>query len=238
MAEAQSSPAPWPGAQALLLNLVPVGGVVVLGWDAMLLLLFYWIETLVIGVVNVLKIGAIGLAAGRIGTLVCAGVILFFCLHYGIFCSGHGAFLMMLMTFSGGAIPTDNTSFADFDPFMMAWGVISSDAGLWWSVAAIVVMQVGVFVVFWLWPGTWRRVNPYRQMIEPYGRIVVMHLTIMIAAIPVLLLGAPALAVLALAVMKTGLDLRRPLFTFEGERAEKVWAVADRYWPPPSLSDK
>ena len=99
------------------------------------------------------------------------------------------------------------------------------------------MLQAGAFVLFWLWPGTWRTANPFRQMFEPYGRIVVMHLTIMIAAIPVLLFGAPWLAVLALAVMKTGLDLRGPLFMLNPRGAEKAWAEADKYWPPRSLPD-
>ncbi len=224
-------------AWAVLMNLVPVGGVLVLGWDAMLLLLFYWIETLVIGVFNAVKIGVIGVAAGRMGVLICAGLIAFFALHYGIFCSGHGAFLMMLMEFGGGSFPESNASFGEFSAFSMAWSLVATDHGLWWSVVGLVALQAGAFVLFWLWPGIWRTANPFRQMFEPYGRIVVMHLTIMIAAIPVLLFGAPWLAVLALAVMKTGLDLRGPLFMLNPRGAEKAWAEADKYWPPRSLPD-
>jgi hypothetical protein len=222
-------------AWALMTNLVPLAGVLVLGWDAMLLLLFYWIETLVIGVFNALKIGVIGWGAGRMGMMICAGMIAFFSLHYGIFCSGHGEFLVMLMHFGGGSFPESNASFGEFGAFSMAWSLLGSDADLWWSVVAVVALQAGAFVLFWLWPGTWRTANPFRQMFEPYGRIVVMHLTIMFAALPVLLLGAPWLAVLALAVMKTGLDLRRPLFTFNMPGSDRVWAEADKYWPPRSL---
>jgi len=245
MADAQIVPGPGDGPEAkpglaaqastLAMNLVPVGGVLVLGWDAVLLLLFYRVETLVIGVFNALKIGVIGWAAGRTGMLICAGLIAFFGLHYGIFCSGHGAFLMMMMHFGAGTFPQSNEALGEFSAFSMAWSLMATDHGLWWSVVGLVALQAGAFGLFWLWPGAWRTANPFRQMFEPYGRIVVMHLAIMIAAIPVLLFGAPWLAVLALAVMKTGLDLRRPLFTFTTPQAARAWAEADKYWPPRSL---
>ena len=221
----------------LLMNLVPVAGVLFQGWDAMVLLLFYWIETLVIGLFNVLKIGAIGLVAGRLGMAICAGVIVFFLLHYGLFCSGHGAFLMLMMQFSGDMMRPDSALFSEFGAFSVAWSLVSADASLWWSVVAMVALQAGAFVLFWLWPGTWRTANPFRQMFEPYGRIVVMHMTIMLATIPVLLFGAPVLAVLALAVLKTGLDLGRPVFGFDTKATDKAMAAADAYWPPRSLSD-
>jgi hypothetical protein len=168
---------------------------------------------------------------------ICAGVIVFFLLHYGLFCSGHGAFLMLMMQFSGDMMRPDSALFSEFGAFSVAWSLVSADASLWWSVVAMVALQAGAFVLFWLWPGTWRTANPFRQMFEPYGRIVVMHMTIMLATIPVLLFGAPVLAVLALAVLKTGLDLGRPVFGFDTKATDKAMAAADAYWPPRSLSD-
>jgi hypothetical protein len=49
-------------------------------------------------------------------------------------------------------------------------------------------------------------------MFEPYGRAIVMHLTMFIATMPVIALGQPQLVILALALLKTALELNAGLF--------------------------
>ena len=48
---------------------------------------------------------------------------------------------------------------------------------------------------------------------------------------------ALVLWVLALAVLKTGLELGRPVFGFDTKATDKALAAADVYWPPRSLAD-
>lgn len=45
----------------ILVNLVPLAGVFVFGWDVGFLMLIYWIETVVIGLFNIPKILTSGL---------------------------------------------------------------------------------------------------------------------------------------------------------------------------------
>ena len=60
----------------VLANLVPVFGVLLLGWDVGAIVVLYWTENLVIGFYNLLKM----LLTGGWSAL---GTMLFFCLHYG-----------------------------------------------------------------------------------------------------------------------------------------------------------
>jgi len=43
-------------ALLVLFNLVPLAGVLWLGWDLLLILALYWVENGVVGVINILKI--------------------------------------------------------------------------------------------------------------------------------------------------------------------------------------
>lgn len=92
----------------VIANLLPLVGVAFWGWDAFVLLMLYWLETLVIAFWTILpvlvipgltangmgaRIGGSARAAGRVGTA------LFLAVHAGIFMAVHFLFLWTL--FSG-----------------------------------------------------------------------------------------------------------------------------------------
>lgn len=193
-------------------NAIPVAGVLFFGWAALPLLVFYWIENVVVGVVNCAKILIAGGTKDGVQRVLGVALVPFFIFHYGLFCFVHGIFVFAMFTMSGvmhgGAQPTTDS----FDLVGRVLGMLEADRDLLWSVVALAVVQLGSFVVVWLGGRRWREVDAMRQMFEPYGRIVVMHFTIFIATIPVLLLGQPMIAVLVLALLKSGLELGLPQF--------------------------
>ncbi len=106
----------WLSAAVLVaVNLIPLIGVAFWDWSLMMILVLYWIESGIVGVVNVFKIaraeGPIevpaagsrvtirmsGVAAG----LARGGIIGFFILHYGLFWLVHGVFVFLLPVFAG-----------------------------------------------------------------------------------------------------------------------------------------
>lgn len=192
---------------AIAINLMPIAGIVLFGWSAFVLMLLYWLENLIIGgytLARMLVGSYLRHAASLTGALAIGA---FFVLHYGLFCFVHGVFVFAMVTLSdaiyAGIEPPA-------DPFNLVGGVLGmleADRELFWSVVALIVVQMGAFAVFWVGGQRWREVEPIRQMFEPYGRILVMHLTIFIVTIPVLLLGQPMFAVLVLALLKSGLEL-------------------------------
>ena len=93
----------------VLANLLPVFGVLLLGWDVAAILVLYWIENGIVGALNVPKIllargplsvampslaqvegAALNVSLPRATPLVLAP---FFLVHYGMFWLGHGIFV-------------------------------------------------------------------------------------------------------------------------------------------------
>lgn len=194
-----------PLIEIFAVNMLAVIGVAVFGWSALTLVLLYWIENLIVGAINIPKIVISGVTAGRTGALTCLFLVPFFVVHYGMFCFVHGMFILGL--FGSGL---DNMS--AFDGQGLAAAVLSrieTDRTLFWGVVMAAAFHLYIFLRYWLGGRRWEVSDPFSQMFAPYGRIVVVHLTIMIAGIPVMLLGQPMLAVLCLALLKTGLETGR-----------------------------
>jgi Family of unknown function (DUF6498) len=196
----------------LLSNAIPVAGVVLWGWPAFSLLLFYWIETVVIGAFNLLKLAISGFTKPKAVAAFTVFLLPFFVFHYGLFCFVHGTFVMAMFSVAGEFQDAGGMSSGMPDLISTVWRMIETDADLRLSVASFVAVQAGFFTLVWLGGGAWRKINPLAQMMEPYGRILVMHFTIFVATIPVLLMGQGVVAVLALAVMKCALELGLPEF--------------------------
>jgi len=188
-------------------NAIPVAGVLFFGWQALPLLVFYWIENVAIGVFNVAKILIAGVTKDTVQRVASFVLVPFFILHYGLFCFVHGIFVFAMFTMSDAIHAGIEPTTESFDLVGRVLGMLQADSELMWSTAALCAVQAGAFGIFWLGGRRWRESDAIRQMFEPYGRIVVMHLTIFIATIPVLLLGQPMLAVLVLALLKSGLEL-------------------------------
>jgi Family of unknown function (DUF6498) len=208
-------------AAALLVitNLVPLGGVLFLGWDLLLVLALYWAENGVVGVINVLKILlAEGTGTGAdtapsspyrmtvngraVQSMTRLGTAGFFCLHYGIFWIVHGVFVFTFlpaMTGLGtpGAVPAD--------PFV---GFPTVDVPLFG--AGVVALAISHGVSFWtnyIGRREYRTLSPAEVMAQPYGRLVIMHLTIIVGAFVSIFLGTPLGSLLVLVGLKTALDL-------------------------------
>ncbi|HEV7200842.1 MAG TPA: DUF6498-containing protein [Candidatus Limnocylindria bacterium] len=211
-------------AVALLIvtNLIPLGGVLWLGWSLLLILALYWAENGVVGVINVLKIltakgtttgpsaarwSVNGRPAASLSRLGTAG---FFTIHYGLFWIVHGIFVFTFipaMTGIGG--------FGGFGPGFMFVTVPAGPPGLPGvdaSVFAFGVIGLAIShgVSFWmnyLGRGEFRTLSPADVMIQPYGRLVIMHLTIILGAFVSIALGTSLGSLIVLVVLKTALDL-------------------------------
>ncbi len=192
-------------------NLIPVFGIIFFGWHALPLLIFYWIENVIIGVLNIFKIVLSGVTKPMPEPVIGPVLAAFFTFHYGMFCFVHGVFIFALFSLGdsihSGVEPTRG-------PFQLIARVLSvvDDAQLFWGVLALVGVRVAEFAVSWVGSRQWLVSEPKTQMFEPYGRAIVLHLTMFIATMPVIALGQPLLVVLVLALLKTALELNAWLF--------------------------
>ena len=85
----------------LAANLVPLAGVLFFGWSVFATLLLFWVENVIVGAFNVLRMLV---AQPQIGAMWAAKLFMipFFTFHYGMFVTVHGIFVLTL--FGGGAV--------------------------------------------------------------------------------------------------------------------------------------
>ena len=209
-------------------NLIPLVGVLFLAWDVWYVLIVYWLENGVVGVINVLKMSrAEGSSAADGVTLnsrpaANAGkaiLVPFFVVHYGLFWLVHGIFVLTLPLTTGLFEP-------GFDPFAPQSSTDVEPAAI---VLAVIALAVSHGVSFWwnfLRGGEYRTVSPARQMFAPYGRLVALHLTIILGAMAIIATGAPAAAVAVLVAFKSLLDLGFHLAEHRGTAPGR--SIADR----------
>ena len=186
----------------VLANLVPLVGVLLFGWRAFDILMLYWVENVVIGVINVMRMA------------VCRGeskwfLTPFFVIHYGIFCFGHLAAVTAVFSESFG---TGNAwQYFLGDPSGSDWR-----SPLWIAIASIVASHLFSYFSNFIASGEYRRTSPRELMQRPYGRIVVLHVTIIIGAALIQWLGSPVSMLVVLIAAKIALDLK--LHTAERDR--------------------
>ncbi|MDZ7643599.1 MAG: DUF6498-containing protein [Woeseiaceae bacterium] len=200
-------------------NLVPLGGVLLFGWDLMGILLLYWTETVLIGLINVLRmirckspsypgdvlpVPALHRTAnlryqhlpGMPSTAVELFLVPFFLVHYGLFGVAHLSAIVGI-----------------FSPQGLGANLAATVASLWqpayWlPVAAIAASHLYSYVVNFVGRGEYRRTNVMQLMLRPYGRIVAMHVSIIAGAACVTLFDDPLPMLLVLVLAKILLDLR------------------------------
>lgn len=153
-------------ALSLAWNLVALLGVLVLGWPAGNLLLLFWVENAVLGLVTLVKV--LTAQGPTTGTITVNGrprpgspglYALFFTLHYGIFCLVH-------LGFTG----------------FVAWRVgLEPTFWLLGFPALLLVLRYGVeTATSWFGAGGQRPVISSGQaMMQPYPRIIVLHLAVL-----------------------------------------------------------
>jgi uncharacterized protein DUF6498 len=189
-------------------NAIPLIGVLLLGWSVWNILVIYWLENGIVGVLNVLKMaraegpvlegpGAMTFQVnGRpASAMTKAALIPFFVLHYGLFWVVHGVFVFTLPLFasiSDEPLATPMTLSAGSIAFAALALAVSHALSYWWN---------------FLRGKEYRRVTAAGQMFAPYRRLIALHLTIIFGAIAISLTGAPAAAIAVLVGVKILLDL-------------------------------
>ena len=193
-----------PSQVALVLaNAVPLVGVLLLGWTVFPLLLLYWLENVVVGGFNVLKM----LLAKPAEPVYWAGklfLIPFFIVHFGGFTFVHGVLVVAFFGPKG------------IQPFELLTAVPAAVRAnqLGWGVLSLIASHGFSFYWNYVKNGEYQRASLQALMGQPYGRVMVLHLTVLFGGWIVMLLGSPVGALLVLVALKTAADWR-------GHRAER-----------------
>lgn len=186
----------------IITNLVPIYGVLFMGWQVFPVIFLYWIENVIIGVSNVLKM--LLSSPGSAGQWVAKFFMIpFFCVHYGMFTLVHGIFILV---FFGGYAQQGSIMPGVKDIF----GLIGS-LQIGGAVLALILSHTISFVTNYIGSGEYKQASLPELMTQPYGRVVILHLTIMIGGFLMMALGSPAVGLVFLIVLKTFVDIKSHL---------------------------
>jgi len=172
-------------------NLVPILGIFLLDWDLFSILFFYWLESAVVGIYNILRMAMANPdtkdESGKITTTrkshKISGII-FFLIHYSAFMVGHGFFIFEL-----------------FSPVEVKMTTV---------VLGIVSLSIshGIsFVINFIGHKEYKKISLSEQMIAPYKRIMVMQITIIICGFLLTLISSPQITLILLILLKIVIDI-------------------------------
>jgi hypothetical protein len=186
----------------VLANLLPLFGVVRLGWDVGSLVVLYWAENLVIGVFTVLRM----LVAGRMRALF---PVLFFCCHYGIFCAIHGQFVLQLTGFAQVPVATPSELPFPLGDFVNLARQILQDAppDFLRACLALLISHSASFLLLFVGRQEYRNATANRLMMAPYKRIALLHVAIITGGFLVQRMGSPLGLLVALVALKIAMDI-------------------------------
>jgi hypothetical protein len=204
-----------PSAWALIAaNVLPLLGVLFWGWDTFEIVALYWVENVIIGAINVLKMitcSSERAAIESFNSKVASSskklpghgsklfLVPFFVVHYGLFCLVHGSFILAFFqpeSFVG----------SPFEAFSHLAAAIS-DRHLGWAVVGLAASHLYSFFRNYVGRGEYRRSIVVLQMFQPYVRVVVLHVAILFGAFVVIALGSNIGILAILIIGKTVLDL-------------------------------
>jgi len=201
---------PWLSTVSLVVaNLIPLAGVLCWGWSIFAIMFLFWAENIVVGVVNILRM-LVCKPDQPMGWLVKLFFIPFFTFHYGMFCAGHGLFVLLLFGGMGQAVGV----MEHFGPRtildLLQLG-LRGQPGITYAVIGLAISHLISFGVNFIGRGEYRRADASTLMHRPYGRIVVLHLTLLFGAFLLTLTGLKGAAAALLVALKLGMDLKAHL---------------------------
>jgi len=190
----------------VLVNLIPLWGVLHWGWDAGQILVLYWLENVVYGLINIPKILTANTYKNEetpasfnlFGRLF---YVAFFIFHYGLFTLGHGIFVM---EFTGNAT-VDESSLGAF--FFGPFKTLFIDRAVWLTLGGLTLSHIISLLLNWFGRGEYKTKTPSQQMKAPYGRVFILHIVIIFGAALVIKAGSPLPALILLVVLKIVIDL-------------------------------
>lgn len=182
----------------VFINLVPLLGVVFFNWQPVKVVMFYWLETLTLGVDTLLRMLCIGLSARpfKLAGLVMCVV---FCFHFGLFSSVHGYLILELLNQN------------DLLPNYKVEHVLPNSVNMARQLELLMPVCVA-----WVCYGlmtlkdmlTQRLTSLNHEMMRPYKRIAVQQFAILgCAFLSVMLPRTAFLLMLVMVVVKTVVDV-------------------------------
>ena len=191
-------------ANALLLVFLVLTGQA----DAFSILLAYFMETIVIGIIQMCKLwltnhkGLKDVDIANTPKMKGGFLILFFAFHYGFFVAVQSVFMFGFFEI-------------EFDEIASAFNLIENYLfainykGTLWALGAILFFNLSEFYSYFWLPRRFERVSPNKLFFKPYVRIFVQQFAVILGGFFIFLSEAGIGAAIVLIVVRTYVDLYR-----------------------------
>ena len=210
----------------LAANSVPLIGVLFFGWDAVLVLALFWIENLIIGIFNVVRMVFAGALHRERQTFF---LIPFFLIHYGAFCAVHGYLLMRLLGLpkvdAASQLGLQSLGLADFyldGVAVLVWFVQNYQPQIWLGIAALFLSRLVSFIENFILQGELHRQSVRDLMGRPYAQIMIMHAGLLLGAFLLEKLGSPIWLLAVIVILKIIVDGRQLLTRHNPKRPAEI----------------
>lgn len=180
-------------APIILSNLFILFLAIELQWDIFTLIILYWLETAIIGFFTISKL--IHLAKWR-----AVGLIIFFCLHFGIFMSVH---LIFILGMFGEHETLSAETFAE---------VPNTIKLVLFPAISLFASHLYSFTVNYIGKKEYKKHSPLYFFVYPYPRVIVMHLTILFGAFLSFAFSSVVWSLILLTTLKTLVDVKSHQF--------------------------
>ncbi len=204
-------------------NLVPVYGVWFEGWNAVQIFLVFCLETVIIGIFNVVKMGCVTLfvkpkdvwnTEGSSRLVSGLFFIFFFIIHYGFF-----VFVQTQIFFSISGLMKGNSLFGSYRDIPAALG---NDGQL---VLLIFITYYTLHTLYHFFlSGQFKTISMGKLMMQPYSRIFIQQFVVIAGAL-FITLGFDQIFIMILVFVKLGFDLFVNFDTYI-DKAESLSAEA------------
>lgn len=181
----------------LLANLVPLIGVLFLGWDGKGIFVIYILETVIIGLLNIIKMVVVGILNGTKREPELApgqnvfgwGLIPFFIFHYYFFIFVQSVLYFAFSSIWHPAGPEPFNVFANFMPY------ITGETRL--ALISLTIANVMYVIENFILSGEYRTTTMSALMFQPYKRIFLQQFVVILGGFIFMLSGSvTAVAVL------------------------------------------
>ncbi len=212
-------------------NIVPLLGVLFLGWSTFAVVVIYWAENVIIGIINVLKMIVCSPSSDTVKfasvtteqlkgnsqqvsklfehqtpyLAVAHHASTLFCIPF--FTVHYGLFCfghgVFIFELLGGGGAMQGGPIDAWPYFLQRL----KDENLLWAVAALAASHLFSFFTNFIYRGEYRQVTVPQLMFRPYGRIVILHIAIIFGAFLIMAVDSPVWMLVILIVGKTVLDI-------------------------------
>ena len=165
-------------------NTVPLAGVLLWDWSVFEILILFWAENVIIGLLNIVKMLAYCVRHRAIGGIF---LIPFFTFHYGMFTTVHGLFVAVLFG-PAGVMSGNLKQGQQLEPQQFILDTLMAP-GVYYGIAALLCSHLISFWLNFLRGGEIDRTDAGKLMAAPYGRVMMQHVTILLGGMLALASG-------------------------------------------------